>query len=72
MVNASVTDSENHSVTDLTADRFQIWEDKVPQKIQYFSIDDAPVSVGIVFDVSQSMQSKLDAARSAADETAVT
>ena len=66
MVNASVTDSENHSVNDLTAERFQIWEDKVEQKIQYFSTDDAPLSVGIIFDFSQSMETKIDVAKAAA------
>jgi Ca-activated chloride channel homolog len=66
MVNVSVTDSDNHSVTDLKAENFQIFEDKVEQKIRYFSSEAAPLSLGIVFDISHSMERKLDFAKDAA------
>ena len=66
MMSVAVTDSANRLVTDLKADRFQLFEDKVEQKIQYFSSESAPVSLGIVFDISHSMQKKLDFARDAA------
>src|SRR3954470_24359096 len=66
LVTASVTDSKNQSVTNLTPEDFQIWEDKVEQTIEYFSTEDAPLSVGIIFDVSHSMEKKLDVAREAA------
>jgi Ca-activated chloride channel family protein len=66
MVNASVADSENHSLTDLKPENFQIFEDKVEQKIRYFSSEAAPVSLGIVFDISHSMERKLDFAKDAA------
>src|SRR5438876_10944225 len=66
MVNVSVADSENHPLTDLEPENFQIFEDKVEQKIRYFSSEAAPVSLGIVFDISHSMERKLDFAKDAA------
>src|SRR5260370_29315168 len=66
MVNVAVTDSGNHSVTDLNAENFQIFEDKVEQKIRYFSSEAAPLSLGIVLDISHSMERKLDFAKDAA------
>jgi len=66
MVNATVTDSENRLVTDLKPENFQVFEDKVEQSIRYFSTEVAPLSLGIVFDVSHSMEKKIDFAREAA------
>src|SRR5262247_4211993 len=66
MVNVSVTDDGNRFVTNLKADNFQLFEDKVEQKIRYFSNEVAPVSLGIIFDVSHSMEKKIDFARHAA------
>jgi Ca-activated chloride channel family protein len=66
LVNASVTDSLNRYVTSLEAQHFQIWEDKVEQKIEYFSSEDVPISIGIIFDVSGSMKDKIKTAQLAA------
>jgi VWFA-related protein len=56
LVNASVTDSlRNRPMSGLNKNNFQVWEDKVEQKITHFSSEDVPVSVGIIFDVSGSM-----------------
>jgi Ca-activated chloride channel homolog len=66
MINVSVTDTENHVITDLKPENFQLFEDKVEQKIQYFSSEAAPLSLGIVFDISHSMENKLELARAAA------
>src|SRR5262249_21618998 len=63
---ATVTDSLNRYVTSLEASHFQIWEDKVEQKIEYFSAEDVPISVGVIFDVSGSMKDKINTAREAA------
>src|SRR5262249_10820802 len=65
MVNVSVTDG-NRFVTDLKPENFQLFEDKIEQKIQYFSSEAAPVSLGIIFDNSHSMLKKMDFARDAA------
>src|SRR5262245_67652 len=66
MVNVSVTDSDNRLVSDLKPENFQVFEDKVEQKVRYFSSEVAPVSLGIIFDISHSMENKLELARSAA------
>src|SRR3989441_9242488 len=66
MVNIAVTDSDNRSVTDLKAENFHIFEDKVEQQIRYFASEAAPMSLGIVFDMSHSMEKKIDFAKDAA------
>jgi VWFA-related protein len=66
LVSVTVTDSENQLVSDLSPKNFQIWEDKIEQEIRYFSTEDAPLSLGIIFDVSHSMEKKIDLAREAA------
>src|SRR5215471_2540448 len=66
LLNATVTDSRNRHVTGLTKESFQVWEDKIEQEIQYFSSENVPLSVGIIFDTSGSMQNKLTDARTAA------
>jgi Ca-activated chloride channel family protein len=67
LVNATVTESlKNRPVRGLDKKDFQVYEDKVEQKIAYFSSEDVPVSVGIIFDVSGSMKDKITAAQRAA------
>jgi len=66
LVNATVTDSLNRYVSGLETNHFQIWEDKVEQKAEYFNAEDVPISVGVIFDVSGSMKDKIATARSAA------
>src|SRR6266511_2334842 len=61
----TVTDAYNRLVTGLDRQHFEIYEDKVKQEISFFSDDDSPVNLGIVFDVSGSMKGKLDRARDA-------
>jgi len=66
LLNATVTDARNRHVTGLAKENFQVWEDKIEQEIQYFSAEDIPLSVGIIFDISGSMKDKLTPARAAA------
>jgi Ca-activated chloride channel family protein len=66
MVNATVTDPDNKLVTDLKVSNFQVFEDKIEQDIRYFSREEEPLSLGIVFDVSHSMENKISLAREAA------
>jgi Ca-activated chloride channel family protein len=54
-----VTTEDGTSVTNLGREKFQIFEDGVEQKITHFSKDDAPVSIGLVFDTSGSMNTKM-------------
>ncbi|HEY0324032.1 MAG TPA: VWA domain-containing protein [Pyrinomonadaceae bacterium] len=51
----TVTDQYGRYVSGLTQNAFKVFDDKEEQEITYFSDDDAPVSVGIVFDLSGSM-----------------
>jgi Ca-activated chloride channel homolog len=55
-VKVSVTDPLDRYVTGLEKENFKIFEDKVEQSITYFTQESAPVSVGIIFDVSGSMK----------------
>src|SRR5215813_7984763 len=66
LLSTTVTDSRNRHVSGLGKENFQVWEDKIEQEIQYFSSEDLPLSVGMIFDVSGSMGDKLTAARLAA------
>jgi Ca-activated chloride channel homolog len=51
----AVTDTLNRYVTGLEKDDFEIFEDNIRQTIVHFSQQSAPVSIGILFDVSESM-----------------
>src|SRR2546426_9887900 len=66
MVNVTVSDPDNKLITDLKLENFQLFEDKVEQEIKYFSSEAAPLSLGIVFDISRSMENKIDLASDAA------
>jgi Ca-activated chloride channel homolog len=66
LVNATVTDPQNRYVTGLDTEHFQIWEDKIEQKIAYFSAEDVALSLGVIFDISGSMKDKISIARDAA------
>lgn len=54
-----VTTFQGAPVKSLNKESFRIIEDNVEQKIAYFSEDDAPVSVALLFDMSGSMRSKM-------------
>src|SRR5690242_14377866 len=50
-----VTTPDGATVTDLSRQNCHVFEDGVEQRIAYFSQDDAPLSVGLLFDSSGSM-----------------
>ncbi len=66
LINVTVTTPLNQVVTGLERDHFRLFEDKVEQSVTQFSSEDAPLSVGLVFDISGSMGAKLHKARQAA------
>ena len=68
LINATVTDPLNRFVTGLEKENFRLFEDKAEQKITHFASEDAPLSVGLVFDTSGSMGSKLTKSRQAVAE----
>jgi Ca-activated chloride channel family protein len=65
LVNATVSDPLNRFVTGMEKDNFTVYEDKVEQKVVHFSSQDQPVSIGIIFDSSGSMVSKIAKSRDA-------
>jgi VWFA-related protein len=65
LIPVAVTDPMSRFVTGLDKENFKLYEDKVEQEIQQFSSEDAPLSVGVVFDTSGSMGSKLQKSRQA-------
>jgi len=68
LINVTVTDPLNRFVTGLEKEHFRLFEDKVEQEITQFSSEDAPISIGLVFDTSGSMGPKLQKSRQAAAE----
>src|SRR5262249_42869390 len=64
----TVTTPRGVFVTALEKDNFRIFEDKVEQTIVNFSSEEAPLSVGLVFDCSGSMGSKLSKSRQAVSQ----
>ena len=65
VVPVMVTDRQDRPITGLDRAAFHIFEDRLEQEIAYFSSEDAPLSVGIVFDCSASMRDNLGRAREA-------
>ena len=66
LVPVTVTDEMGRIVSGLGRDYFSVYDDTQEQPIVSFSSEDAPFSVGLVFDTSGSMRGKLDIARRAA------
>jgi VWFA-related protein len=66
LVPVTVCDPFNRPVTGLEKEHFKVFDDKVEQTITHFSMDDEPVAVGLVFDISGSMGAKLQKSRQAA------
>ena len=65
LIPVSVTDPMARFVTGLDKENFKLFEDKIEQEVTQFSSEDAPLSVGIVFDTSGSMGAKLQRSRQA-------
>jgi Ca-activated chloride channel homolog len=65
LIPVTVTDGKGRIVTGLQKEQFSLYEDKVEQDITHFDTEDAPASIGLVFDASDSMEPKLDKAREA-------
>jgi Ca-activated chloride channel homolog len=59
LIPVHVTTELGASVMSLKQENFRIFEDGVEQKITNFSSEDAPVSIGLLFDSSGSMRNKI-------------
>jgi Ca-activated chloride channel homolog len=68
LVPVTITDPMNRLVTGLEKENFQLFEGNSAQEIRTFSSEDAPVSLGVIFDSSGSMTSKMERAKDAVIE----
>jgi Ca-activated chloride channel homolog len=68
LVPVTITDPMNRLVTGLDRENFQLFEGSSKEEIKSFSSEDAPVSLGVIFDSSGSMSSKMDRAKDAVVE----
>ena len=68
LVPVTITDPMNRLVTGLEKENFQLYEGKDQQEIRHFSNEDAPISLGVIFDVSGSMSNKIDKSKAAVIE----
>jgi Ca-activated chloride channel family protein len=66
LINVTVTDPNGRYVVGLEKENFQVFEDRVEQQVATFSTENVPLSVGLIFDASGSMQPTLGYARQAA------
>jgi len=65
LVPVTVTDPMNRLVGGLEKGSFVLLENGQTQQIRSFSTEDAPISLGVIFDVSGSMADKIDESRQA-------
>ncbi len=68
IVPVTVTDALNRPILDLPKDNFTLYEGNSEQQIRYFSCEDAPISVALVLDYSDSMKNKIEYERQAVQE----
>jgi VWFA-related protein len=68
LVPVLVTDTSGQLVLGLEKENFRVFDDKVEQTISHFAVEDAPISVVLVFDTSRSMGKKLQMSREAVCE----
>jgi VWFA-related protein len=68
LIPVRVTTAAGTSVTGLKKGDFELFEDGVKQNITHFAQDDAPISAGVLLDISGSMRNKMAKASEAASE----
>ncbi|HEY1757275.1 MAG TPA: VWA domain-containing protein [Bryobacteraceae bacterium] len=66
LVPVEVSDPLNRPVSGMEKENFHVFDDKVEQKIVSFAMEDDPIAVCLVFDVSGSMEREIPQARQAA------
>jgi len=68
LVPVTITDPMNRLVTGLERDNFVLMDNGQKQEIRHFSSEDAPISLGVIFDMSGSMEHKVGKAKEAVVE----
>ncbi|MDE3137199.1 MAG: VWA domain-containing protein [Acidobacteriota bacterium] len=63
----SVLDKHNHFVTDLEKNNFEVFDDDIPQQVEFFSREtNLPLRIGLLLDTSNSIHSRLEFEQQAA------
>ena len=63
----SVLDKHNHFVTNLEKNNFEIFDDDIPQQVEFFSREtDLPLRIGLLLDTSNSIHQRLQFEQQAA------
>jgi len=65
-LNVTVTDQQNHYVTDLDQNDFGVFEDGVKQEVTFFNRRQQPIALSLLLDSSASMEDKLATLQTAA------
>jgi VWFA-related protein len=68
LIPVNVTNTLGRPVTDLRVEDFELFEDNVKQKIAFVTTEEAPVSLGVIFDSSGSMAKKMDTSVAAIEQ----
>lgn len=66
LLSVTVSDGRGRPVSGLTREDFRVFEDGLPQNLDFFAADPQPISLSILFDASTSMETKLGVAQEAA------
>lgn len=68
LVPVSVTDVMDRPVMNLKKEDFAVFQDDQQEKVEYFSTEDVPISVGLLLDLSKSMTNKFEMERAGVTE----
>jgi len=68
LIPVTVNDPLDRPINGLRKVDFHVYEDNVEQKVLYLSTEDAPASVGLIFDASGSMRNKIETSVAAVEQ----
>jgi Ca-activated chloride channel family protein len=60
-LNVRVIDRNNKPINNVRQSEFHVYEDGVPQPLEYFTREEVPISYGLAVDTSQSLRSQIQA-----------
>ena len=60
-LNVRVIDRNNKPINNVRQNEFHVYEDGVPQPLEYFTREEVPISYGLAVDTSQSLRSQIQA-----------
>lgn len=60
-LNVRVIDRNNRPINNVSQKDFHVYEDGVPQPLEYFTREEVPISYGLAVDTSQSLRSQIQA-----------